>query len=213
MVITKQQILDKISQLKAYSIGKDPATGALFTPYEQAVNNYFSGTADIDRPLTDVIKYMYNDIWRRNTVYERNFPLSLPTDYPTGYNDITECFYQFSELLSISNETFYAGFVFESSGGEQPTQVPTSNKYLEKWTPEVQQAKASDKSNIEKLAEWCKNSEGNSDVISLLEDRGRIVSTLEMREIADIIYIDRKLLNIIKQLNLAVYIPSYYNNQ
>lgn len=210
-MILQSQIITKTNSLKAYSISQNATTEALFVPLENAVNIYFDGDFDIKKELSDVIKYMYNDIWRRNTVYSNVFPLSLPIiNYPLGYNDVRDCFYQFEELLAIDNETFYAGFVFETGGTpEEPTQIPTLNVYIDAWIVEINQAQATNKSNLIALSEWCKNSEGDSDLISLFENRGTIVATLTMQEIANILYNGRGILDIINTLNAGVYIPSY----
>lgn len=211
-MIGSSDVLTKISILKAYSAGVNPLAETFFAPLETAVNSYFT-QANIETELTNVVKYLYVDIWRRNTVFEYDYPLNLPTNFPTGWADVRQCFYQFSQLMAISNEDFYAAWIFEQPPLGQPlpdNPVPISNTLIDAWIPEINQAKTTDKSNLVTLAEWCKNSEGDSDIISLLEERGRITSTLLMRQIAEEIYIARGVLEIIKDRNAGVYIPSYY---
>lgn len=206
-MISKTVITNKIASLKAYSISQNATTVALFAPLEAAVSAYFNSNVTVDKEVTDIIKYIYNDIWRRNTVYTNTYPLNLPNNYPKGYNDVRDCFYQFPELLSIDNATFYSAFVFETTGTETKA---TSNSKLDSWTTEILAARSTEKATLKALAEWCKNSEGNSDLVSLLEERGTIITELEMRQIAEIIYMDKGVLEIINALSLNVYIPSYY---
>ena len=59
------------------------------------------------------------------------------------------------------------------------------------------------------LAEWCKNSGGSCDLICLLENRGRVLAQMTVKEKAKIIYVDKKLLEVIEQRNLNVYVPTY----
>lgn len=210
-MLNKTDVTNKIASLKAYSVSQNTTTEPLFMPLEAAVSTYFSSTVNIDKEVTDIIKYIYNDIWRRNTTYTNTYPLNLPTNYPKGYNDVRDCFYQFSELLSIDNATFYSAFVFSTEGtGTAAVETATSNSKLDSWTTEILAARATEKATLKALAEWCKNSEGSSDLVSLLEERGTITSELQMRQIAEIIYKDKGVLEIINTLNLNVYIPSYY---
>lgn len=208
----KTDVTDKIAELKAYSIEQDARTGSLFTLTETAVQAYFNAVAGAASSLRDVVKYMYNDIFRRTTVYENEFPLSLPTNYPAGYNDIRTCFYDFSPLVTIDNATFYAGFVFQSqstgegSGGS--VVVPVSNSYLDTWTAAINSAATSNPAAVTTLAEWCKNSEGDCDLVDLLEDRGIIVEQKSREEITKIIYNTRGLLEVIQTLGINVYIPT-----
>lgn len=204
-MISQVEVISKLDSLKEYSALKNTTTGTLFDPVYAEVYSYFSTNQSLKAPLTDCIKYMYNDIWRRNTVYEHDYPLSLPTNYPVGYDDIEKCFYSFSELINITNELFYNAFVFSVPAG-----TVLSNSYLTSWTTEINAAKTGDVSNVSALAEWCKNSEGDSDIISLVEERGTIKSTLTMRQISEEIYINRHMKNVIEFKNAGTYIPSYY---
>lgn len=198
---------------------QEATTAALFTPLEEAVAAYFSGAAGgMAAALEDVVKYMYNDLTRRTTIFEFTFNMHCSENYPTGYADIRDCFYSFSALLSITNEQFYSGFVYESaesgsgdseSGGAT---VPTANTYVDSWVAEITAASAGDLANVQALAEWCKNSGGCSDLINLLENKGKVISQLTLRDKASLIYYDRKLLEVIRARGFAVYVPSYFEN-
>ena len=209
---TQAEINAKIAELKTYSVAQDPATADLFTPLETAVQKYFAAGTNLSGPLRDVVKYMYNDIARRTTVYETDWPDNLPTDYPDGYNDVRSCLYDFTGLMTVDNATFFAAFVYETptaAAGGTAEPVPVSNDYLTEWTADITTATTSDAGKISALAEWCKNSEGNCDLIDLLEDRGKVLAQKSREEIAADIYISRGVLEIIRARGLDVYIPTY----
>ena len=210
---TQAEINAKIAELKTYSVAQDPATADLFTPLETAVQKYFAAGTNLSGPLRDVVKYMYNDIARRTTVYETDWPDNLPTDYPDGYNDVRSCLYDFAELMTVDNATFFAAFVYETptapAGGGTAEPVPVSNDYLTDWEADVTAATTVDINEVAALAEWCKNSEGNCDLIDLLEDRGKVLAQKSREEIAADIYISRGVLEIIRARGLDVYIPTY----
>jgi hypothetical protein len=215
-MITKTQVLAKLDKLKAYSIAQDELTGPLFSPVYSAVDSYFGGSsAGLAQALTEVVQYMYNDLTRRSTIHEFEYEMKLPTNYPVGYNNVVDCFYNFASLLAMSNATLFAAFVYgvpegagDSEGGGG-TEVPISNSYLTTWATEITAAVNTDLQAVQTLADWCKNSGGNSDLICLLENQGRIVSQLKQKEKARTIYLDRKVLEVITARNLSVYIPTY----
>lgn len=174
----KTEIATKLAELKAYSITEEPLTESLFPPIESAVQAYFNTVLGSAGSFRDVVKYMYNDIFRRTAVYENEFPLNLPTNYPTGYDDLRTCFYDFAALMNIDKETFYGGFVFEAQSAETggaSAVVPVRNTYLDAWTVAVTNAARADPASVAAIAEWCKNSEGDCDLVDLLEDRGIIL--------------------------------------
>lgn len=214
----KTDVTNKLAELKAYSITEEPLTESLFTPIESAVQAYFNAVVGTAGAFRDVVKYMYNDIFRRTTAYENEFPLNLPTNYPAGYGDIRTCFYNFAMLMEIDNETFYSGFVFESQSagtggtGGATVVVPVRNTYLDTWTAAITNAATSNPASVSVLAEWCKNSEGDSDLVDLLEDRGIIIEQKSREEITKIIYNERGLLEVIQTLGISVYIPTLLQN-
>ena len=208
---TEDQIIQKIAELKAYSMVQNAATGALFAPLEEAIAAYYASVrSDISAACEDVVKYMYNDIVRRTTIYEHFFDAALPTDFPAGYADLGDCFTDAGIILSTANNVFYAAFVYAP---DPVTSIsgPVSNSYINIWASLFTEAKTKDKARLDNLAEWCKNSGGSSDVIDLLEDKGEEISSKNREEIAAIIYLDKNLLEIINTLGLTTYIPSYMN--
>lgn len=205
---TKDQILEKIASLQAYSAAKDARTTALFTPLISAANTYYGDKSAVGTALEDVVKYMYNDISRRTTVYEHQFDAQLPTNFPVGYEDIRACFANPEEVMTVSEETFYAAFVF---GPDPVTGVtgPQSNSYIDSWTALLTSGVTDDLANVKTLADWCCNSGGSADVIDLVEDKGNEVFSLSREEIVSQIYIDKNLLAVIDVFRLSTYVPSY----
>ena len=144
---TQAEVNTKITALKTYSVAQDPATADLFTPLETSVQEYFAANANISGPLRNVVKYMYNDIARRTTVYETDWSDNLPTNYPAGYNDVRTCLYDFAELMTVDNATFFAAFVYETptaTAGSTAEPVPVSNDYLTEWAADITTATTGD---------------------------------------------------------------------
>lgn len=211
--MNKESVLKKISILKEYSEAADAATGVLFEPVFVAVEKYFNGdNVAMVQALEDVAKYMYNDIYRRTTTYQFKFDMGLSTNYPQGYNDIEQCFYQFTELLTVTEQQFFNAFVYGLPPNDPMAteQIPLSNPYLDRWTTEITDAVDGDLQNVQALAEWCKNSGGKSDLICLFENRGVVTNQLNVKDIATIIYRDKRLIDVVAARELPVYIPSYF---
>lgn len=205
----KADVTAKIAALKAYSVARSSATAALFVPLEEVLTAYFdTGTPEISKACEDVVQYMYNDISRRTTIYENEFEAHMATDFPTGYEDVTECFADISGILTVSNSAFYAAFVF---GADPVTGVTgsLSNSYLDAWTTLLTEAQTGDLAKVKALAAWCQNSGGSSDMIDLLEDRGNEIYSMTREEVAHSIYVDRKMLDVITDRELSTYVPTY----
>lgn len=216
MLIQKTVVIQKLNELLSYSKGQDAknasAIEALFSPVITAVNSYFDNSNPaLGTALNDVVQYMYFDVDRRTTKYEHEFEQGLSNDFPIGYNDVTLCFYQFKTLLDVTASTFFSAFVYgipvDGSGTDE---IPQSNSYLTNWETEIQNAISGDLANVKALAEWCKYSGGNADLVSLLEDRGQIVESKSQKEVSDLIYIERNVLAIVQSKNLGTYVPSIY---
>ena len=202
MVITKSAVLNKLAELKAYSVSRKPSVAGLFAGVEAAVEEYFSAGGGYGTVMSEIVQFMYFDIARRNTVYEHQFDLGLRTDFPVGYYDVGECFYQFPEIMSVSNLQFYNAFTLDEMG-------LLTNPYLTSWQEVIPLQGEQDAQRLNALNEWCQNSGGNADLVSLLEDQGRVVSAMAGVEIAREIYLNRNVKKIIVDRNLSVYIPTY----
>lgn len=221
-MITKQEVINKLDALKAYSVQQKPDFETYYTelmqPVYDAVNAYFNTSrSNFVKPVTEYVFQAYCDINVRNQQWEIDIPYNYPTDYPTGYNDLRDCFYSFNSLLSITNEQFFNVWVEEtpttggtdSTGGGTLTPVPVSNPYLTTWQTEITDAPTGELSKINACVEWLKNSGDNTILIDLLEDRGTLISSMEREDIALMIYNDRHVLEVLNERNISAYIPSY----
>jgi hypothetical protein len=206
---SKEQIINRIDNFKNYAEVESTTTPAnwdtVLQPLYNAVDNYFKGN-NYSEDVNCLIQNMYVDILRRCTKYEndKQFDFGLSTDYPKGYDDISVCFYDFSEIMNISNETILNSYVIDI------TTMSATSTLVDGWITSITTANETDKENLNTLSEWCKNSGSGCDLVNLLENRGQLVGIKSTKEIATIIYHDRKLLDVIKQFNLTSYIPTYF---
>lgn len=201
----KTQVETKLNELKSYSVAANPATEPFFAPMFAAVDGYFSAdSSEMSALMEEISKFMYNDVYRRTTVYENNFDLHCATDFPEGYFDLTDLFYDFAEILETTNAEFYAGWVFDEA-----TLEPTGNSYLSRWEEELTAAPEVEQTKVEALEQWLEVSGGSCDLICLYENRGKIISKKTIPEIAEIIYTERKMKEAIENKELTTYIPTY----
>lgn len=216
-MITKTEVLNKINELLAYSNSQSPQYQSEFTALTQslidAVNNYFSITPDgMIEALEDYVFQTYCDIFNRKVVYEN--PMGeLPTDYPEGYNDIRKCFYQFP-LLSVTPQQFHGAWVIgtpegSGEGGAPATPAPQSNAYIDLWTGEITSAPTNDVARVVAVNEWCQTNAGSLNLISLLEDQGKVLESPNTQNVANTIYNEHHLLEVLKTRGYEVYIPTY----
>lgn len=217
-MITKSQAIAKLDALKAYSIAQNSQYSSQYTslmqPVYALVNTYFGSMPEgMKKALGDYVFQTYCDLYNRNVVYSDPVDMGLPTDFPTGYNDIRQCFYQFASLMSVTNAQFYAAWVMGTpeggTGGVTPTPEPVSNTYLDSWTTELTSAPQDDVSRINNVVEWCKNASDSTNLIYLLEDQGEVKSYKDSEEIAKIIYVDHGLLEVIQSRGYNIYVPTY----
>lgn len=59
------------------------------------------------------------------------------------------------------------------------------------------------------LSSWCQNAAADSDLVSLLEDEGKILKSPDRQQIATDIYESKGMKDIIQTQGFDVYIPSY----
>lgn len=206
---SKEQIINRIDNFKSYAEIESTIMTAnwdtVLQPLYNAVDNYFKDN-NYSEDVNFLIQNMYVDILRRCTKYENDnqFDFKLSTDYPLGYDDISVCFYDFSEIMNTSNKTILNSYVIDI------TTMSATSTLVDGWITSITTANETDKANLNTLSEWCKNSGSGCDLVNLLENRGQLVEIKGTKEIATIIYHDRKLLDVIKQFNLTSYIPTYF---
>ena len=219
-MLTQTEIIAKLDTLKTYSIAQKPQFEqyyiALMQPVYTAVNTYFSTIPEgMIEALENYVFQTYCDIHTRSIVYEHPVEgASLPTNYPTGYNDIRDCFYQFDWVNEITPETFFNAWV-EGIPTDPETQLPTgenqplSNPYLTQWASEISTAHASEVEAVVGVNAWCETNASSLNLINLLEDQGRILQSSGMQQVANTIYNEHGLLDVLNTRGYNVYIPTY----
>lgn len=221
---TKSEIVSYLDSLKAYSVSqkeefKDQYI-ALMEPLYSAVNQYFSNPrTEFKKPLNDLSLYMHNELWARGAKWEIPFDQGFSTDYPKGYYDLCDLFYAFD--WTVTPEAFFNAWVMESpstgegesGGGTVAPPKPVSNPYIDSWVSEVNAAPAGELEAISGISSWIEKSLSDSSAVMLWEDQGSLESHLDVKKIAQELFINRKLFTAANTLNLPVYIPSYIDGQ
>lgn len=219
-MLTQTEIIAKLDTLKTYSIAQKPQFEqyyiALMQPVYTAINTYFSTIPEgMIEALENYVFQTYCDIHTRSIVYENPVEgASLPTDYPTGYNDIRDCFYQFEWVNEITPEAFFNAWV-EGIPVDPETQLPTgenqplSNPYLTQWASEISTAHAPEVEAVVNVNTWCETNAGSLNLINLLEDQGRILQSSGTQQVANKIYNEHGLLDVLNTRGYSVYIPTY----
>lgn len=219
-MLTQTEIIAKLDTLKSYSITQkpdfEPYYTALMQPVYTAVTTYFSTIPEgMIEALENYVFQTYCDIHTRSIVYENPVEgASLPTDYPTGYNDIRDCFYQFEWVNEITPEAFFNAWV-EGIPVDPETQLPTgenqplSNPYLTQWASEISTAHAPEVEAVVSVNAWCETNAGSLNLINLLEDQGRILQSSGTQQVANKIYNEHGLLDVLNTRGYSVYIPTY----
>lgn len=219
-MITSNEVLTKLQTFLDYSKSQKPEFEAQYTalmnPLIDAVNTYFSTEPKgMKEALENYVHQSFCDTFTRKVKYENPVSVDLPTDYPTGYDDIRLCFYTFP-LLQVTPEVFHAAWVegvpetpTADGGGTTGTPEPLNNTLLDQWLPEVTKAPTDDVERVKTLNDWFINAGGSVNMVNLLEDQGVIISAPDTQETARLIYIEHHLLEVIKTRNFNVYIPTY----
>lgn len=219
-MLTQVEVIAKLDELKAYSIAQKPQFeqyyASLMQPVYDAVNTYFSIIPEgMIEALENYVFQTYCDIHSRSIQYE--FPVEgaqFPTDYPMGYNDIRECFYKFDWVNEITPQAFFNVWV-EGVPTDPETQLPTgelqplSNPYLTQWENDINTAHAKEVEAVVSVNTWCETNAGSLNLIHLLEDQGRILNSKGTKEVANTIYNEHGLMDILNTRGYNVYIPTY----
>ena len=218
---SKEEVTAKLDEYKTYSIQQKPNYESQYTslmaPLYAAVETYFSTVPDgmIDQ-INLFVHEAYCDTWNRAAKWENEFPVDRPTDVPAGVSDFRENFYKF-DWMETTPAAFFAAWVEGTpeggeSGGEGGIVAPPEpicNSLIDSWVPEVTAAPDQDLANVKASTQWCASSSGSGMLVNLLEDQGRLEEYKTTREIAEDIYIDRGLFEVIQFKGYDVYIPSY----
>ncbi len=211
---SKREVLDKVAVLESCSVEQDGQTAPFFAALKTAVEGYYNALPSrLTRPVRDVVKYIFNDISRRTTKHRNEYgDDDYPTDFPKGYDDVRACLYDFAPIVNADGAAVYAAFVYETpaagAGAAPPAPVPEENPVLDGWTAAVTAAAQKDADAVSALAVWCRDGEGNADIIDLFEDRGATTEQKSTAEMAAEIYEKRGIREIIEMFGLRVHIPA-----
>lgn len=208
---SKNDVLNKLNALLAYSVGVDAENAdkytALMQPLITAVNEYFNNDrANFKVPLNNLELGLYNDILKRNTVTTKiNLPMA--EDFPEAYSDLRKLFYTFP-CMSVSNETFHAAWV---TGVDEVTQLPiiTNNTLIDAWMSDLSTAINDELNNINSIYKWLENAASDAGMVMLWEDVGEITSQPDTAQIANDVFITKHFKECITTLNLTAYKPTY----
>lgn len=213
----KSEILDKLNRLKEIS----PSEGSsFFNPVINLVNAYYSQCSQYVANVDEAIDMMDVDIYRRNTHYEHDWDRKMPTNYPAGYFNFWECFYDFHEILEVGEESFVDAWVWEQDPQPEPQPEPSpeplwhikENTFLTHWSGVIRSWVETGSKTLDILIDWLKHSGGNYFLVSKFETRGKLISSKSRLEIAQIIYIDRHLKEVMLDLGIDGFMPSYIKN-
>lgn len=221
-MISENDVLTKIQSYLDYSIQQKPEYESEYTnlmaPLISAVQKYF---ATIPQGIENIIELYiheaYCDTWNKNAKWEKEYPIESVSNAPEGVSDFRKNYYAF-DWMETTEESFFAAWVMgtpstgeggESGGGTATKPKPISNTLIDAWIPEIEAAPNQDLANVTACKDFCANSNGSGMLISLLEDQGKLKSYKDREEIANDIYITRKLLEVIQDKGYSIYIPSY----
>lgn len=220
-MITEAQVKAKLKELLDYSQAQNAGFAsdyaALMAPLEAAVSTYFSTpNADMPQALKDCVFYVFCDMFRRGFEREHKFGRPYPTNFPETYSDIRKCFYSFP-IMNVTPQAFYAAWVIGvpedpeggGDGGTTPQPKPISNPYIDSELAGLATAPQDDLDAVNALSSWCQDAAADSDLVSLLEDEGKILKSPDRQQIATDIYESKGMKDIIQTRGFDVYIPSY----
>ena len=217
---SKNQVLAKLNEFLSFSIEQESQYSSQFTaliqPAISAVNAYFSADRSaFKKPLDDLGLYMHNELWQRGAKWDSNFDMGLGTNPPESYNDLQKLFYQFP-LMRVTPAAFYSAWVIGipegaegESGGGAATPEPISNSLIDSWVAEIAEAPKKELVAIDSLGDWLESSMSQSGSVMLWEETGALLEAPDTKDIAQIIFVDRGLLEAVNILGLPVYIPTY----
>lgn len=198
-------VLSKLNTLKSSS----PSGGStFFTPVENATSVYFITVRGGKNVFNSTVEAVYNDIYRRTVQYEHIFPVHYPEDYPVGYDNFWECFYNFAEIIDIDSATFNTGWYY-GPGEIEGEEVLQGNTYLDEWLNNITTWTSIGVSKLQTLIDWCEGVGPLSYLVAIIEDRGKLLYAKPREEIAHIIYTDRHLKQIITDFEVDAYVASY----
>ena len=211
--MTKQDILDKLQELETYSIEK---TG--HSELSSVMNTFESTLSEFLKSVPNSCKTQFKelpvkfcmDYFRRNTAYSEDskFGLYLPTNFPTGYNNLMDLFggVQFDAIQNVSNDDFANAWTFYEQDPVTLVTPPPTNTYITQWTQQISSLNNNVSGNLQALLDFYDDA-GNWNEISMFEMRGDLLYTTEKPKFVQDLFVTKKWLDVINLFGLDAYIP------
>lgn len=210
---TKNDVLSKIENFRYYSISMKPDCEAEFNSliddFIPSISNYFDADrSSFKTPLNEMQLYLYSDLMKRGTEYENPVDMQMSTNFPVAYNDLRKLFYSFP-FLTVTDSQFYNAWVFEES--ETGTGlVPVSNSLLDLWKDDLNKSISDELGQLQSFNSWLSFAGSGAGMVMLWENLGKVLKSPKKDDLCKSIFIDKKLLEAIKVLNLPCYTPLIY---
>ena len=212
---TQKEIKNKIMELQI----KSPAgTGYLLNGLISAIDEYFTRDEEFEKLIRRTLMYVTSDVFSRGIEVE--YPERLPplrTDYPIGYEDVTEIFggEVFEEIMEIEAEVFINAYESEtqtnSSGG---VLVTYSNPYITRWIDILSNLSGGETEALETIGEFCISCNEERGLALIFEELGEIRQkwTDKKRELAKLCYVERGYDWVISNFGLEIFEPHYMDS-
>lgn len=205
----KQLTLNQLNEFQKYNDAQSNDGSILIEQLRQSVNDYYSKQVN-SKLIDDLAWSMFFEYNARNKTYENDsqFDFSFNDSFPYGYNDLRSLFnVTSSEIINTSPNDFYNAFVFPSKDEKSNNEI--SNSFVTKWITSFSNEFTSIETNIKNIINFCDlNSQSNGN-INLWENRGNPTNSPEVIEIANEVFINRHLRDVIEVFSNGAYIPSY----
>ena len=219
---SKDKVLKQINEFQKYNdLHKDDVEkgdgSALINELRNSVEDYFT-LKIAPKKIDDLSWSMFFEYNARFKQYENDsqFDFGFDENAPNGYNDLTSLFnITNNEILKTSPKEFYDEFVFPKQPAkpksfQRETQVTEiTNSYITKWKENLKSEKDAIPQKIDSIINFCNKNSQSGGNISLWEDRGNPIKVIETSEIANIVFIQRKVKEVIELFAHGGYIPTY----
>lgn len=209
---TQNEVLNKLNAFVTYSSAQKSEYAiqyeSLMQPLLLLVKQYFTGDRSAFKiPLNNLEHDFYNDIIKRQTVYEKSVDFKMSANFPPAYNDLRLLFYTFP-CMDVDNSTFYGAWV---EGVDELTGENTvlNNTLIDSWVASLNTAISDELKNVNALMDWLENASSDASMVMLWEETGLIKSQPTTKQIADMVFNDKHLNECIEKLNLPAYKPTY----
>ena len=209
---SKEQITARIAHLQSIS---PSGASSLFSGLLTALSNYFTRDEEFEKLLRKTFLRVISDFFSRTIVVEHAELLPpLRTDFPKGYNDVTDIFggEVFKEIMEIDDAVFVAAFRSETqSNGNSGTTVVWINPYITAWIAGLSSSPGAEKAELEAIGEFCIDCNEERALHYDFLELGKIQQpyTKDKRSLAQKMYIERGYDWVIINFSLNVFEPYY----